>query len=523
MALCTQLVGLFLCLLLALSNVWHTPWRKPPLRLVRTLIAFIIGYDALNLYYHAYPPTSAATQEVGSAVRSNARGSVERTSCATCALPSWVRSFVTRARASRSLHVHEPGVRCTYTMHEPAVRYMSQGPAAPRTQSTVTESESAFHCARASLKQLAFCLISFCRWAADATIVLGAFARYTEAKLRLERATDPTIANPLSRRPVPAGGLEAPLLQRPSPAAKQGAAAAAADAPFSTPATDAAPAHHPTFVAIVPPHWRVGIALGVGVLMTVPWALAYDFVHEGHGGDADADDGFGDLGGPEGYATAQADALGKVVHTHLPLWVPYGASQAVVYAVAYALIALALLTSSSVVLRINAQTHAALEQKCTDMSPGLLHTIERLRAAHSFYVRFECFTFITATRVVLSCAICSQLASSPALSGAMALMLLVSSLLSNATGFLLFALFGLGEGVLHAPFQWARDQLSRALAAASRRRHAVAVEEVEDLIGSAAAGSGFAASAQPLTAVQRSKAARAIQRSVHRRHSHEPS
>lgn len=52
-------------------------------------------------------------------------------------------------------------------------------------------------------------------------------------------------------------------------------------------------------------------------------------------------------------------------------------------------------------------------------------------------VRFECLAFIVGTRLALSSAICGQLAADKEdddLTGSMALMLLVNSLLTNATG-----------------------------------------------------------------------------------------
>ena len=208
-------------------------------------------------------------------------------------------------------------------------------------------------------------------------------------------------------------------------------------------------------------------------------------------------------------------------HSNLPMWIPYGPPQALVYAVIYAIAAILLLFGSGYVLTIESKTKEALAQQTLDKE----HTedkdfalrLARLQMSHNFYIRFECLIFITITRYTLASAICAQLVFSPSLTGSMALMLLIKSLLSNANGLLVFFLFGLGEGVFvqplekismalkcihHAPSQlvfWAEPR--------TPRRRSVKVTELLDAVDASSTSTGYEDGAHMFKVVCQAKAA----------------
>ena len=246
------------------------------------------------------------------------------------------------------------------------------------------------------------------------------------------------------------------------------------------------------------------LAAATGLALTLPWTLFSGQPYPcadaiGCDAESDAAAAAGDFAAvPDGASpflsrlVLPVSSPSTATHAHLPLWVPFGDVQELVYAVAYALMALLLLVSSSVVLRIYARTTAFIESQARGKE--LCLRLLKLRQRHSFYVRFECLAFVLGTRLALSSAICAQLAADEAdvmLTGSMALMLLVNSLLANATGVLLFFLFGMGEGIFHV------DQIRRALtdgrqlASGRRAKRSVVVQELLDASESVAEASGF--------------------------------
>ena len=130
-------------------------------------------------------------------------------------------------------------------------------------------------------------------------------------------------------------------------------------------------------------------------------------------------------------------------------------------------------------------------------------------------MRFECLAFVLGTRLALSSAICAQLAADEAdvmLTGSMALMLLVNSLLANATGVLLFFLFGMGEGIFH--FDQIRRALTngRQLTSGRRAKRSVVVQELLDASESVAEASGFVSPRTLKSVFKRAGAAATMQR-----------
>ena len=388
----------------------------------------------------------------------------------------------------------------------------------------------------------AFPFISFFRWAADATLMLSVLARHLEASHRLvvlrHRAPGPpeTVAGSGAERmggahaisPMSASrsgrprDLEAPLL-------------AAHGTNRRLPLTGSASAFA----------LQLLLATGTGLILTLPWTygaqplcgkscsdpfpdaadddVALGPLHAGEGstrlpissGPTGAEDAFPMLRLLVG--TAQAST-----HAHLPLWVPFGDGQELAYAVVYAVMALLLLCSSSVVLRIDAQTAAVLHAKV--QGKALPMRLLRLQQRHSFYVRFECLAFILGTRLVLASAICAQLAvdaQDVMLTGSMALMLLVHALMANATGALLFVLFGLGEGLFSPDLirrAFSPHQAILALPPGARptqptgKRRSVVVEELLDASEAVATGTGFEQPPKLKTVFRRASAATTLQR-----------
>ncbi len=322
-----------------------------------------------------------------------------------------------------------------------------------------------------------FIAVSFCRWAADASILVAAADRYAEARDRLGAALRRSAMLPLRAPllapadPADVGAIK-PSVRPPSWAAERSAAAAT---------------------------WRWAAPVCAGVLMTLPWlALAPYPAH-------------GAVDSEGGELRAQA---------HLRLWMPWvGVAptwQAHVFSAAYALGAFFVLCCAATVMRLDAHASAAAGGGAKPTGPA-----RRARGGevHAFLVRFECLLFLQATRMALAAALCAALAADPLPTGAKALMLLVTSMLANATGPLLFLLFGLGERGVLAPL----GRLAGLPGAAgprkllqSRVRHALAVEVMRDSVSAAAASEGYGPAHVPRGEIERAAAALAIQRGARR-------
>ena len=144
-------------------------------------------------------------------------------------------------------------------------------------------------------------------------------------------------------------------------------------------------------------------------------------------------------------------------------------------------------------------------------------------SAHAFYTRFECLVFVVGTRLALSSAICAQLAvdaDDAFLTGSLALMLLVHSLLANGTGLLVFFLFGLGENVFDPKLLWpskpltasGRLPLPQPAATTAARKRSVVVQELLDATQSVAMGTGYESPRKLEAVVERAHAAEVMQR-----------
>lgn len=379
----------------------------------------------------------------------------------------------------------------------------------------------------------AFPWISFFRWAADGTLIVMVIARQLEASHRLAlTAPRPAQAEATSGDgrgegrgggggkgggegvrldPLLRGGnlrdLEAPLLDMHSISLQR------------------LPSAHRLSSSVGTFALQLILAAATGLALTLPWTLFSGQPYPcadaiGCDAESDAAAAAGDFAAvPDGASpflsrlVLPVSSPSTATHAHLPLWVPFGDVQELVYAVAYALMALLLLVSSSVVLRIYARTTAFIESQARGKE--LCLRLLKLRQRHSFYVRFECLAFVLGTRLALSSAICAQLAADEAdvmLTGSMALMLLVNSLLANATGVLLFFLFGMGEGIFHV------DQIRRALtdgrqlASGRRAKRSVVVQELLDASESVAEASGFVSPRTLKSVFKRAGAAATMQR-----------
>ena len=106
-------------------------------------------------------------------------------------------------------------------------------------------------------------------------------------------------------------------------------------------------------------------------------------------------------------------------------------------------------------------------------------------------------------------AICAQLAydaDDEMLTGSMALMLLVNSLMANATGLLIFFLFGLGENLFDPALY-----LPKRAAPRTRGRSVVVLEQL-DTAEAVALGTGYESPQRLKSAFQRARAAHTIER-----------
>lgn len=258
------------------------------------------------------------------------------------------------------------------------------------------------------------------------------------------------------------------------------------------------------------------VSIAGGLLLTLPWVV----------------------GGKE-YPTSYdlgigADDTRGRPKSHLPLWLPYGASQAGVYAGFYTLATLILLLCTGLVVVITRETKemliaTSMRKRRGIVSSEIANQLAQLQLSHALYVRFECLIFLAATRYALSAAICAQLAFSDSLTGAMALMLLVQSMLYNSNGVLLFFLFGMGEGAFHAPLErfalalQSLGKLADVLAdvfcgvhVRARHERSIAVDEVLHEVEHAAGHTGYGTSSNWQT-LRRAAAANTIQRCMIRR------
>ena len=280
---------------------------------------------------------------------------------------------------------------------------------------------------------LLFAVTSFFRWSSDATVVVCACVTVLETRARLRQARNAKSAEQAGGKR--AAELAAPLLPqvKPSPITAGG-------------------------------KLEMLITSLVGLLLTVPWLLFEEYPPQ------------------------------HILDHLLPLWIPYAydsISQPLVYAIAYALGTATLLVCAGVI--ISADAHA------TELIGGR-HSIRllRLRRTHSFLVRFEAFLFLTATRFALSAAICAGLCvkgkededgGGAELTGSLAIMLLVSSLLANSSGLVLFSLFGMSEGIFSAPAAWVQALVRRAVI--SDGWHGTTAVDAKDAAEQASGGSGY--------------------------------
>ena len=119
----------------------------------------------------------------------------------------------------------------------------------------------------------------------------------------------------------------------------------------------------------------------------------------------------------------------------------------------------------------------------------------KLRKTHQFLVRFQCLLFLSATRMALAAAICAGLCvgdiDAADLTGSIAIMLLIQSLLANSTGLVLFVLFGTSDGVFAAPAAWLKAAAGRAEVVALLKVDSEIKDDVVDEIEQAAAGAGY--------------------------------
>jgi len=183
-----------------------------------------------------------------------------------------------------------------------------------------------------------------------------------------------------------------------------------------------------------------------------------------------------------------------------------------VYAIFYGCATLGLLFGSGYVLRIETELKELLEVKAESVgfSKKGKARLSELQLSHSFYVRYECFIFITVTRYAIAAAICAQLIFNDSLQGSMALLLLVMSVLGNTSGLVIFFLFGVGEtGVFAVPIErlqavlaWVAELPGCFLCAllpgatpkneGARMKHrSVAVDELLEAIDGSATSTGY--------------------------------
>ena len=203
----------------------------------------------------------------------------------------------------------------------------------------------------------------------------------------------------------------------------------------------------------------VGAAAAAGLVMTLPWAVTLT------------------------YPTA--DHLDHM----LPLWVPYlGSTQPLVYAIVYACGAIALLVCAGLMISADAEANELIGGKKHEK-------LLKLRKTHQFLVRFQCLLFLSATRMALAAAICAGLCvgdiDAADLTGSIAIMLLIQSLLANSTGLVLFVLFGTSDGVFAAPAAWLKAAAGRAEVVALLKVDSEIKDDVVDEIEQAAAGAGL--------------------------------
>ena len=326
------------------------------------------------------------------------------------------------------------------------------------------------------LPRVAYPVISFFRWFSEAVLMLSVLSRHIEAthRLAITTAKHSSSSAPVSARSP--RDLEAPLLL-----------AHSGEGPRL---------FHTTLLAYA---FKLLLAVAAGLALTLPWTLS-----------------------SEPFPGSEDSLIQSEVK--LPLWVPYGDLQEMVYAHVYGLCALLVFASSSYMMRIAAQTKAILtvnypdgkDKKGKEALPLRLH---KLKSAHSFYVRFECLAFIVGTRLSLSAAICLQLAfdaEDAKLTGSMALMLLANSFIANSTGLLLFFLFGLGEGLFDPQRLFRRPGAAPGAPTRTRPRLAgrrsVQVEELLEAAQQVAGGTGYEQPPKLKSVFKRATAAMTIQR-----------
>jgi hypothetical protein len=86
------------------------------------------------------------------------------------------------------------------------------------------------------------------------------------------------------------------------------------------------------------------------------------------------------------------DTFEEPAHSHLPLWIPYGPPQALVYAIFYGCATLGLLFGSGYVLRIETELKELLEVKAESVgfSKKGKARLSELQLSHSFCARHAC-------------------------------------------------------------------------------------------------------------------------------------
>ena len=286
----------------------------------------------------------------------------------------------------------------------------------------------------------AFAFTSFARWAADATLVAAAYLSAADARARLAAARQRASTRNLLAQQTRASALAEPLMGGGGGGARR----------FSK-------LSEPTRPLVA---WGiVGAAAAAGLVMTLPWAVTLT------------------------YPTA--DHLDHM----LPLWVPYlGSTQPLVYAIVYACGAIALLVCAGLMISADAEANELIGGKKHEK-------LLKLRKTHQFLVRFQCLLFLSATRMALAAAICAGLCvgdiDAADLTGSIAIMLLIQSLLANSTGLVLFVLFGTSDGVFAAPAAWLKAAAGRAEVVALLKVDSEIKDDVVDEIEQAAAGAGY--------------------------------
>ena len=271
------------------------------------------------------------------------------------------------------------------------------------------------------IEALLFAATSFFRWSADGAIAIAAYARYRESKSRQREvargvqrsstkqallAQSPPLASSSSSVYPHVQGLHVQGLHVQGPHARGAHVRSDLEEPLvggqGLHIKWGASASNGTFVV------RLAAAASFGLILTMPFYLGLDY--------------------PAAQVPDSQNALAANVHeAHLPLWVPYGAVQAAVYAVAYTLLAAALPIFTGAVMSVKMSVLRTLHDFPSDTT-----RIERhlsLKLMQAFYIRFECLLYLTVTRLALAAAICAQLTVSDELTGSMGNMLLLYSLL----------------------------------------------------------------------------------------------